>query len=91
MDYGVSKWGVRGFTGGLGKKYAPAVRVNGVAPGPVATGMMGCPDGEPRETDQLPLGRFSLLEEVADVALFLASDDARAVFGHTIVINTANS
>jgi len=90
--YGISKWGVVGFTQGLAKELAPhGVRVNAIAPGPVATGMMGCPDGEPKEWPAGPLGRYALPEEVAGVALFLASDDSRAVFGESIVINSANS
>ena len=90
--YGISKWGVIGFTSGLAKQLAPdGIRVNGIAPGPVATGMMNCPDGEPKESAAHPLGRFALPEEVATVAVFLASDDSRAVFGHTIVVNTANT
>ncbi|MBT3378827.1 MAG: SDR family oxidoreductase [Lentisphaerae bacterium] len=89
--YGISKWGVIGYTQGLAKQMAQhGVRVNGIAPGPVATGMMRCEDGEPKDSAPHPLGRFALPEEVADVALFLASDDSRAVFGHTIVVNTAN-
>ncbi len=90
--YGVSKWGVIGYTKGLSKRIAQdGVRVNGIAPGPVATQMMGCEDGKPRDWPAGPLGRFLLPEEVADVAVFLASDDARAVHGHTIPLNTANS
>lgn len=90
--YGISKWGVIGFTRGLAKQMAQhGVRVNGIAPGPVATGMMNCPDGEARESAAHPLGRFALPEEIAGVALFLASDDSRAVFGETIVVNTANT
>jgi len=90
--YGISKWGVIGFTRGLAKQVAQhGIRVNGIAPGPVATGMMNCPDGEPKESPAHPLGRFALPEEVAGVALFLASEDSRAVFGETIVVNTANT
>lgn len=89
--YGISKWGVIGYTQGLAKQMAQnGVRVNGIAPGPVATGMMRCEDGKAKDSPGHPLGRYALPEEVADVALFLASDDSRAVFGHTIVVNTAN-
>jgi 3-oxoacyl-[acyl-carrier protein] reductase len=89
--YGISKWGVIGYTKGLAVKLASkGIRVNGIAPGPVATGMMNCPDEKPRDWPAGPLGRFSLPEEIADVAIFLASDDSRAVFGHTIVVNSAN-
>ncbi len=89
--YAISKWGVVGFTKGLAQQLAAeGVRVNGIAPGPVATGMMRCEDGKPKEAPELPLGRYALPEEVAGVAVFLASDDSRAVFGHTIVVNSGN-
>lgn len=90
--YGVSKWGVRGLTRGLGQKWARQdVRVNGIGPGPVATEMSKWRDGDPLERASLPLGRLTLPEEVARVAVFLASDDASAVIGETIVLNTGNS
>lgn len=89
--YGLSKWGVVGYTQGLSKRIAKdGVRVNAIAPGPVATQMMGCEDGKPKDWPAGPLGRFSLPEEIASVAVFLASDDARAVHGHTIPLNSAN-
>jgi NAD(P)-dependent dehydrogenase (short-subunit alcohol dehydrogenase family) len=53
--------------------------------------MMGCEDNQAKEWAAGPLGRFALPQEIADVALFLASQDSRAVFGHTIVVNTANT
>lgn len=89
--YGVSKWGVVGFTKGLAKELAPhGIRVNCLAPGPVATEMMSWHPGESMECPSVPLGRYALPEEVADVALFLASEESRAVFGQTIVVNSAN-
>lgn len=90
--YGVSKWGVRGLTRGLGQKWARnGVRVNGIGPGPVATEMSNWHLGDPLERPSLPLGRLTLPEEVARVAVFLASDDASAVIGETIVLNSANT
>ena len=89
--YGISKWGVIGFTRGLAQQLAPqGIRVNGIGPGPVATEMMNWHPGESMESPDLPLGRYSFPEEVASVALFLASDDSRAVFGETIVVNSSN-
>lgn len=89
--YGISKWGVIGYTKGLAKQLAPHdIRVNGIAPGPVATEMMNWHPGESMASPSLPLGRYASPEEVASVAVFLASDDSRAVFGETIVVNSAN-
>jgi 3-oxoacyl-[acyl-carrier protein] reductase len=90
--YGISKWGVIGLTKGLAMQLAPfGVRVNAIAPGPVATRMMNWHPGESMDAPELPLGRYALPEEIAGVALFLASDDSRAVIGQTIVVNSANT
>ncbi len=90
--YGISKWGVVGYTRGLSQRVAKdGIRVNSVAPGPVATRLMGCEDGTPKEWPDGPLGRYTYPEEVATVVLFLATDDAMAVHGQAIVLNTANS
>lgn len=90
--YGVSKWGVRGMTRGLAQKWAgKGVRINGIGPGPVATEMSNWHEGDPLERPNLPLGRLTLPEEVGRVAVFLASDDASAVIGEMIVLNSGNS
>lgn len=89
--YGLSKMGVVGFTAGLSKSYAQkGVRINAVAPGPVSTTMMGCEDGHIQEAANLPLGRYSTPEDIADVTLLLASDAARAVHGQALVVNSSN-
>lgn len=88
--YLVSKRGVVGFTKGLSKSFAKKnVRINAIAPGPVSTRMMGCEDGEIHEAQQLPLGRYSTPDEIADATLLIASDAARAIHGQTIVVNSA--
>lgn len=90
--YGISKWGVVGFTKGFAKQVAAdGVRVNAVGPGPVSTEMLHCEDGQVKESPSMPLGRYAFPDEIADVALFLASDDSRAVFGHTVLVNSANT
>ncbi|MGD2174195.1 MAG: SDR family oxidoreductase [Candidatus Brocadiaceae bacterium] len=90
--YGLSKWGVVGLTKGLGKACAGhGVRVNAVAPGPVATRMMGWEAGDPLERKGLPLGRLTRPEEVADVAVFLASDEANALHGEIVVVNSGTA
>jgi 3-oxoacyl-[acyl-carrier protein] reductase len=89
--YCISKWGVVGFTRGLAQQLAPhGVRVCGIAPGPVATEMMGWQPGQSMTSPGLPLGRYALPEEVARVAVFLASADAVAVYGESIVLNSGN-
>lgn len=89
--YGVSKWGVAGLTRGLGRKWSrQGVRINAICPGPVATEMIGWHEGDALENERLPLGRLTLPEEVASVALFLASPASSAVVAECIVLNTAN-
>jgi NAD(P)-dependent dehydrogenase (short-subunit alcohol dehydrogenase family) len=92
QPYGISKWGVVGLTKGLAKVCARnGIRVNAIAPGPVATRMMGWESGKPLARDGLPLGRLALPEEVAEVAVFLASDAAAAVVGQVIALNSATA
>ncbi len=87
--YGISKWGVVGLTKGLGKRCADhGVRVNAIAPGPVATRMMGWAEGDSLEREGLPLGRLSRPEQIADVAVFLASEESAAMFGEVVVVNS---
>ena len=90
--YGVSKWGVRGMTRGLAQNWAGrGVRINGIGPGPVATEMSNWHQGDSLARPGLPLGRLTTPEEVARVAVFLASEDASAVIGEMIVLNSGNS
>jgi len=89
--YGVSKWGVAGLTRGLGRKWAgQRVRINAICPGPVATAMSNWHEGDPLENERLPLGRLTLPEEVASVAVFLGADESSAVIAECIVLNTGN-
>lgn len=86
--YCVSKAGMASFTRSFAKELAPfGIRVNAVAPGMIATDM-----GEDAATAmtslQIPLGRMGTPEEVADVVLFLASDESRYMTG-TILNVTA--
>jgi 3-oxoacyl-[acyl-carrier protein] reductase len=61
------------------------VTVNTVAPGPVQTGWMS-DELVARATAETPLGRVGRPDDVADVIVFLASDQARWVTGQTIYV-----
>ena len=90
--YGISKWGVVGLTRGMGQQLAPhGVRLNAIAPGPVATEMSNWHPGDPLENDRLPLKRLTRPEEIASIAVFLASDESSAIIGENIVVNSPNS
>ncbi|WP_413735529.1 SDR family NAD(P)-dependent oxidoreductase [Sodalis sp. RH21] len=81
--YSTSKWGVRGLTKSAAIELAPAnIRVNALHPGVVATPMMDPAGTLFRELVELtPLGRAGRPEEMAEVALFLASDAAGFITG----------
>jgi meso-butanediol dehydrogenase/(S,S)-butanediol dehydrogenase/diacetyl reductase len=67
------------------------IRVNGVAPGvvdtPIAELVVHNPELAPGYLKTIPLGRFGRPEDVANVVLFLASDDASYVTGQNIVVD----
>ncbi|MDY5806160.1 MAG: SDR family oxidoreductase [Lachnospira sp.] len=83
--YTVSKWGIRALTLGLAKalgKYG--ITVNGIAPGPTATPMM-IKEGQSNMTlDRLPLGRYIMPEEIANMAVILVSDMGRSIMGDIV-------
>jgi 3-oxoacyl-[acyl-carrier protein] reductase len=89
--YAAAKAGVMCLTKGLAKELAPhGVRVNGVAPGVIAT-----PFHETHSTPEMmrqfaagiPLGRVGTSEECASVIAFLATDAASYVHGEMVEIN----
>jgi NAD(P)-dependent dehydrogenase (short-subunit alcohol dehydrogenase family) len=95
--YCASKAAVIVFSKGVALEVAPHVRVNCVCPGIVNTDMMEreyaweeAMTGEPKESIQkrwmsgIPMGRFQEPENIARVALFLASDDASEMTGQAI-------
>jgi len=96
--YVASKHAVEGLTkSGALEAAAFGVRVNAVAPGPVATGMLdrftGSEDRKAGLLASIPLRRAGKPEELADAILFLASDKASYVTGQIVNINggrTAN-
>ena len=88
--YTASKHAVEGIMKAAAHELAPlGIRVNVVAPGPTATGMLDrFTDGKPEAlTARIPLGRAATPEEVAEAAVWLASDEARFVDGAVIPVN----
>jgi 3-oxoacyl-[acyl-carrier protein] reductase len=66
------------------------ITVNAVAPGVIATDMLGGMVSEEWQQsliEQTPLGRMGAPEDIADVVAFLASDDSRWVTGEIIAAN----
>jgi NAD(P)-dependent dehydrogenase (short-subunit alcohol dehydrogenase family) len=88
--YAAAKAGVICFTKSLALQAAPyGINVNAIAPGPIATSMTEAWGQELTEAfmEKIPLHRYGTPEEVAEVALLLASDRAGFITGEVIDIN----
>lgn len=80
--YRLSKWSMRAFTLGLAKTLIPYdIVVNGIAPGPTATAMMGRTDNDNLSKPGNPSGRMATPEEIANMAVIYVSDMARTIVG----------
>jgi 3-oxoacyl-[acyl-carrier protein] reductase len=89
--YAAAKGGLLTYTKGLARELAAyGVRVNGVAPGVIATPYherYSPPEVFQRFISTVPMGRAGTSEEVADVIVFLASSAARYITGETVEVN----
>lgn len=88
--FAASKAGVLGFTRSFAKTVGPAIRVNMVSPGWIATSFAEehmQDDYFQARIKEIPLGRFGKPEDVAATALFLASDASSYLSGESININ----
>lgn len=93
LVYAATKSAVDSITGVLARELGPRkIRVNTIAPGGVETegmhriGIIGS-DLEKQTVAQTPLGRFGQPEDIARVAVFLASEDAGWVTGERITVS----
>lgn len=89
-SYAASKAGIVGFTKSIAKEMGSRnIRCNAIAPGFIETDMTGyLKEGDTAEKykSSIPLGRFGTGEDIADVALFLASDWSRYITGQVISV-----
>jgi NAD(P)-dependent dehydrogenase (short-subunit alcohol dehydrogenase family) len=90
--YGMTKAAVVSMTKTLAFELAPSkIRVNALAPGLVDTRLASAivqnEDFVKRFTERTPLGRYAQPDEIAGGALYLASDSANFLTGHTLVID----
>ncbi len=87
-SYAASKAGIIGFTKSIAAELGSRnVRCNAIAPGFIETDMTHyLKEGEAAKSflDKIPLGRFGSAEEIANVALFLASDMSSYITGQVI-------
>jgi glucose 1-dehydrogenase len=89
VHYAATKGGIAMLTKGMAVALAPhGIRVNAIGPGtvntPINTNFFSMPGMIDRFLLRTPLGRIAEPEEIARVAVFLASDDASYVTGTTI-------
>ena len=89
-NYAAAKAGMMGLAKALAAEVATrGITVNCVAPGFIASAMTGALSEEQRQriATVIPMGRIGTPEEVAASVLFLASDEARYITGHTLHVN----
>lgn len=85
--YAASKAGVSALTIGLARYLAPhRVRINAIAPGVIDTEMTKTAN-HAELAARIPLGEVGTARDVAQCALFLASDEARHITGEIIDVN----
>ena len=93
ISYTASKGGVLALSRELGVEFARrGVRVNALCPGPVNTPLLqelyaNDPEQAARRLVHLPMGRFAEAREIAQGALFLASDDSSYVTASTFLVD----
>lgn len=90
VAYCTAKAGVIGLTRSLAREFAPYIRINGVAPGPVDTPMVSAEHMSAemiaKESD-IPAGRLGRPEEIAAAVLFLVSPAASFFHGQMLGAN----
>tara|TARA_R110002110_G_scaffold58663_4_gene166788 strand:- start:6262 stop:7092 length:831 start_codon:yes stop_codon:yes gene_type:complete len=99
--YTAAKHGVIGLTKSVANELAPnGIRVNAISPGNTVTAMTATvTSGDPGAIDDAtqkiaagsPLGYAGVPDDIAAAALYLASDDARYVSGHTLVVDAGQT
>jgi NAD(P)-dependent dehydrogenase (short-subunit alcohol dehydrogenase family) len=93
ISYTASKGGVLALSRELGVEFARrGVRVNALCPGPVDTPMLqelyaSDPEQAARRLVHVPMGRFARAEEIANAALFLASDESSYVNASSFLVD----
>ena len=90
VHYSAAKAGLIGMTRGLAKEVGPSgITVNAIAPGVIDTDMNKVLTDEDMKNlcDETPLGRIGKPSEVANLALYLASEEAAFITGAVININ----
>jgi 3-oxoacyl-[acyl-carrier protein] reductase len=88
VEYVVSKAGMNGLTKALALRLGPEITVNAICPGWIKTDMTAVVDPaiERRIIAETSLGRWGTPREIADSAVFLASDEAAFITGEQLIV-----
>ena len=90
VNYSSSKAALTGFTKSLAKEVGSRnITVNSVAPGYIETDMTSFLEDETRMNiiKNIPLGRIGKVDDVSELVMFLASDEASYITGQTISVD----
>ena len=92
IAYTASKGGVLAMTREIAVEYArQGIRANSLCPGPVNTPLLAeflaAPEARARRFVHIPMGRLAEAPEIANAALFLASDESSYVTGSTFLVD----
>src|SRR5947209_702466 len=92
IAYTASKGGVLAMTREIAVEFARrGIRANALCPGPIETPLLqellADPARRERRLVHIPVGRFGRAEEIANAALFLASDESSLVTGSSFVVD----
>jgi 3alpha(or 20beta)-hydroxysteroid dehydrogenase len=90
IAYSATKWALRGMTKAAAVDLAPRrIRVNSVHPGPIDTEMLNVrtPEQNRQRLEAVPMKRQGSVEEVANLVLFLLSDESGYITGAEVAID----
>ncbi len=90
VNYAASKAGLIGLTKSVAKEVASRnIRVNAIAPGFIETKMTNILSDDVKQAmlKQIPLGKFGSPQDVANLVVFLVTDDSSYITGQVISIN----
>ncbi|MGC8751880.1 SDR family NAD(P)-dependent oxidoreductase, partial [Hydrotalea sp.] len=97
IAYTASKAAIEGMTRAMAVELSPmGIRINCIAPGFIATEMSAKalnndPDRLSKVITRTPMGKLGMPEDVADAALFLASDAAKFITGTILTVDGGNA
>jgi 3alpha(or 20beta)-hydroxysteroid dehydrogenase len=90
IAYSATKWALRGMTKAAAIDLAPRkIRVNSVHPGPIDTEMLKVrtPEQNQQRLQRVPMKRMGTAEEIAQLVLFLLSDESGYITGAEVAID----